>query len=65
MKRPQDRQSKIASQPGTVKMAMIRMESNHVTCSCGWLKAHLRQKVLDEAAQRHVNAKHFGQALWM
>lgn len=49
----------------SVRMAIIHVEAGYVTCNCNWSKVHHRDKVLTEAAQRHLDKKHGGQGLWL
>lgn len=55
-----------------VGLAVIRIETstgtsiNAGSCSCnGWVKVHRRLKVVEDAAQRHLDKKHNGRGLWM
>jgi hypothetical protein len=36
-----------------------------ITASCGWSKFHRRKKVREDAAEKHANTRHGGQAMWM
>lgn len=53
------------AKPESVLMACITLEPGIVSCSCGWAKAHPREKILGDSAERHVDKKHQGRALWM
>ena len=55
------------SQPGQaeVGIAMIRVYPGGAECSCKWAKAHRRNKVVEDAAERHVDKRHGGRAVWL
>lgn len=36
-----------------------------IVCSCDWSATHPRAKVLDDKAQRHVDRRHNGRAIWL
>jgi hypothetical protein len=59
------RNHKVGSQCKPVGMAIVKFETGGVSISCGWVKIHNRVKVLEEAAQNHLNKKHGGQGLWL
>ena len=59
------RNTKLAGECKPVGMAIVRFEEGGVTISCGWLKIHSRRKVLEDAAQRHLDKKHGGRGLWL
>lgn len=42
-------------------MAFIRQtHDDALTCSCGWMKIHPREKVREDAADRHIAGKKHG-----
>ncbi len=59
------RNAKIGAECKPVRMAIVRREDGGITISCGWAKVHPRVKVLEDAAERHLNKKHGGQGLWL
>lgn len=65
-KRPSDRLTKIDSgERVPVGMPVITQHGTHALCSCGQPFVQPRRKVREEAIQRHLNAKHGGQGLWL
>lgn len=61
-----DRQAPLAQPSTEVGLARISQdERGAVACSCGWLKIHARQKVREDAAERHLNRKHGGMGIWL
>lgn len=49
-----------------VRIAILTESDKHIECSCrGFVKVHPRSKVRGDSAQRHIDKKHGGQALWM
>lgn len=36
-----------------------------VMCSCRWSKIHVRKKVREEAAEKHLTKKHNGRGVWL
>lgn len=48
-----------------VKMAIIRSEGALITCSCGWAGSHVRDKVREDKAQRHLDKRHQGEGMWL
>lgn len=63
-----DRQTKIRSMPrkaGKTTLARVVQREGYAECSCGWAKVHKRDKVVGDAAERHVNKAHGGRAIWM
>jgi hypothetical protein len=66
MKDPMDYVRLPKPAPGTVRMAVITDNpAGGVTCNCGWRKLHPRKSVRENAAQRHLDKKHFGQGMWL
>jgi hypothetical protein len=52
--------------PKSVRIAVITTGlAGAITCNCGWVKRHPRKTVREDAAQRHLDKKHFGQAMWI
>lgn len=62
-----DRQPKVQQAGGrTVRVPVISTEGSTTACSCGgWAKTHPRQKVREDAADRHLDRKHGGRGLWL
>lgn len=61
-----DRYAKIKVESQPVGLAMISQpEVGLITCNCGWKFTHVRNKVREDRAEAHVNAKHGGRAAWM
>lgn len=48
-----------------VSMAVMNIGQCIASCSCGWSFQHLRQKVVEDKADRHGAKKHDGRMLWM
>lgn len=48
-----------------VSMAIVTQGDGYAKCSCGQPFVQHRQKVREDAIQRHLNKKHGGQGLWM
>lgn len=47
-----------------VRVAVIRREDNGVTaCSCGWVTLAFRDKVREDAVDRHLLKRHGGQGV--
>lgn len=71
MTRPETKgfQKPIKSQSGKVNIAFLRMVSGDggfgFHCNCGTKKYHRRRKVVETQADKHVNEKHGGQAIWL
>lgn len=64
-----DRQTKIKgvvpSEAAKTRLARITIGADYAECSCGWIKVHARAKVAGDAAERHVNRRHEGRAIWL
>jgi hypothetical protein len=64
-----DHQRKAVSK-GKSKIAFMHVETDPVTkavlltCSCGSEKFHKRRAVADKWADRHIEKKHQGRAIW-
>lgn len=56
---------KPASQPGAkeVNMAVVHYEGDYAACSCGWSFGHTREKVREDAVDRHLTKRHEGRGL--
>lgn len=56
---------KPASAPGAkqVNLARISYENGWAKCSCGWAFGHLREKVREDAVDRHINKRHAGRGI--
>lgn len=49
-----------------VRVAVMRTEGDTIACSCeGFAKTHARQKVREDAAQRHIERRHGGRGMWL
>lgn len=50
------------SQPGKKKVGVARIsyDGDFVVCSCGWAYGALREKVREDAVDRHIEKKHQG-----
>ena len=60
---------KPASNPGenevnfaVLSFSVDTMHGAH--CSCGWSFRHKRKKVVDDAAERHLDKQHQGRGIW-
>lgn len=64
---PADRLRKSGlDKPKKVRMAVVsRDEAGLLVCNCGWHTWHVRLKVAEERAAKHVDRKHQGQAMWL
>lgn len=58
-------QKPVSAPSKPVRIAVIQSEGNTIGCSCEWGYAHPREKVREEAAQRHLDKKHGGQGMWL
>ena len=59
-------QKPLSGEPQPVGIAIVRTSGDTITCSCGgFAKRHARQKVREDAAQRHLNRRHYGQGMWL
>lgn len=61
MNTPEDHRKPV-SQPGSVDVTLARIsyEGIHAACSCGWIFGHSREKVREDAVDRHLTKKHEG-----
>lgn len=57
----QDRQAKPTTRE--VGLARITYSGSAVGCSCGWVRAHPREKVLEDSIDRHLSKKHGGRGI--
>lgn len=48
-----------------VGMAIVKTLAEHAECSCGWTNSHSREKVREDAIDRHLNKRHNGRGLRM
>jgi hypothetical protein len=49
-----------------VGLAVLATQGFTISCSCGgFAKTHIRSKVREDAAERHVNKHHGGRAVWL
>lgn len=46
-----------------VGMAVIQYQGTGVGCNCGWAYAHAREKVREDAIDRHLNKRHNGRGI--
>lgn len=58
------------SAPQTRDVSLARLTFHEggegVACSCGWGRGyHPRRRILEDAAQRHLDKRHGGRALWL
>lgn len=44
----------------TVRLAVVTTEGHLARCSCGWVKFHSREKVREDAVDRHLLDAHGG-----
>lgn len=67
MNRPPTSDHQIKPKIDTTQRRMVRIASEHgiITCSCGWQRVHTREKVREDAAEKHVTKKHNGKAFWL
>jgi hypothetical protein len=55
---------KPVSQPAKrVGVAVVTYEGDTARCSCGWGYAHQREKVREDAVDRHLRKKHNGRGV--
>lgn len=45
-------------------IARITEDAPFIGCSCGWTAQHRRDRIRGDKAERHVNKRHGGQAMW-
>jgi hypothetical protein len=48
-----------------VSIAVMSVSDCRASCSCGWSVQHIRQKVVEDRADKHGQNKHDGRMLWM
>jgi len=46
-----------------VRLAVITYEGNEVKCPCGWGYFHRRDKVREDAADKHITKHHNGRGI--
>lgn len=46
-----------------VGLGMAKSDNVTVTCKCGWVYTHTRQKVREDAVDRHFAKKHNGRGI--
>lgn len=46
-----------------VRLARITYNGNEALCSCGWGFAHKRDKVREDAVDRHLTKRHGGRGI--
>lgn len=56
-------QKPVSAPSKAVRIAVVRTEGNTIGCSCGWGYMHKREKVREDAADRHLDKKHGGQGI--
>lgn len=65
MKQPQGFQKPLRS-PSRRAVGLARIsyvDGGGVVCSCGWTYVHVREKVREDAVDRHINRKHNGRGI--
>lgn len=61
---PQDHIRATDRRTGKVGLARITYYGDtHAECSCGWSVGHTREKVREDAIDRHLNKKHLGRGI--
>lgn len=45
-------------------IARISQDGAVIGCSCGWTDHHPRTRIREDKAERHVNKRHGGSAMW-
>lgn len=64
--RPSDRhKSAKPEQWSSPSIAQITQDGAVIGCSCGWTGHHRRTVIREDKAERHVNKRHGGQAMWL
>lgn len=46
-----------------VGLARITYAAGHAECSCGWTFGHSREKVREDAVDRHLQKRHAGRGI--
>jgi hypothetical protein len=56
---------KPVSEPGKrqVGLAVVSYDGGRAQCSCGWGFTHTREKVREDAIDRHLDRKHQGRGI--
>lgn len=65
---PQEKVSRNAKVPphkwkDGLRLAVVQTQGRAALCSCGWAYGHDREKVREDAIDRHLNKRHGGMGI--